>query len=333
VVLLARGEGTPVTSPWVWMLPPGWFACLDEIVLEPTARSAALGPALLGIVSTAALAWLALGRLARHYEEALAFSAESRGEAPRAASGVRFSRRITTWPGIATWLADPVERGAFSLTLAYLGRDRSVRLRVLPAMGSFLVMPVAMFASTRGAMDDGIVFPLGIVSAFLPMMPLQVLQLLPYTDHPDAAALFRFSPIARPAQLFHGARKAVLLVCGVVPVAVGAALLVALTGRVRECALLLSGAVLMPPLSLVPAALDTWVPFAKSIEGMRRDGRAGVLNLVVVFGCVLLGIAGSFAWKSGWYAPMLGVEAVGALIAWVWLSRAVAEGGWDDDGA
>jgi len=61
----------------------------------------------------------------------------------------------------------------------------------------------------RGA-EDGFVFV--FASAFIGLVPLLGVSLLQYSQQWQAAGLFRVTPSRGPADLRHGARRAVLLV-------------------------------------------------------------------------------------------------------------------------
>ena len=151
----------------------------------------------------------------------------------------------------------------------------------------------------RGA-EDGFVFV--FASAFIGLVPLLGVSLLQYSQQWQAAGLFRVTPSRGPADLCHGARRAVLLVLPL-PVLVpffGAAwwLLPA------SLPLLLPGLIAIPVLSLLPCVLGHGVPLSQPPEEAKSAGR-GLTMIGVMFACMALSGLAILAWKTGWFTGFL----------------------------
>ena len=123
--------------------------------------------------------------------------------------------RILALAPIRYWLRDPVERAAFQLTAAGLVRARDVKLRVYPQLAQLAVFPLIFLVGTssRRHGDPGgfSALPIAFVGAMLSTMIFNSIEMLRFSDHWRGAELFRLVPLESPARLFHGARKAMLL--------------------------------------------------------------------------------------------------------------------------
>jgi hypothetical protein len=203
-------------SWWVYLLPPAWFAGLDDLIAGSRSGASAI-LAVAGLIATAAVLWLAFEKLARDYEKGL----QSMGEttAPKIPAGAR--RRwldiLANRPPLRWWLRDPVSRASFLLVAAYLFRDRDVKLRVYPGLAPMLVWPVIMLVQVHGASQQGGFsgfsgYGIAFSGIFIGIIPLLALDLLRYSQHWQAADLFLVAPIRGPGPLCHGARRAVLCI-------------------------------------------------------------------------------------------------------------------------
>jgi len=195
-------------SWWVCLLPPAWFAGLNDAIMGGGAgRSWAL--AAWGVAATAVVLWLAFGTLARDYGAGLQTLNEASTLRPRGRARRRWIDLAVAMPPLRWWLRDSVSRAAFLLTAAYLVRDRDVKLRVYPGLAPMLVMPILFLVQEHGR-DGGGAFGGAFAGVFLGLIPVLGLTLVQYSQQWQAADLFRAAPIAGPAPLCHGARQAVL---------------------------------------------------------------------------------------------------------------------------
>jgi ABC-2 type transport system permease protein len=276
--------------PGLGLAPPAWFGALEALLAGAGDARALAVPAAAGVAMTALLGWLAVRRLAPDLEAPMAgarVTARREAHAGRAApadAGARRPRRERPMPGLLrAWLRDPVERGAFRLALAYLRRDRELLMRLLPAISPALAM-VLVATLQHGA---GAHVPLLMGAVWLALTPITVLGLLEISSHSAAAEVFRVAPLASPAALFHGARKAVMLVV-VLPTCLVTALLA--LAVLRASGPLLIGLVpvllLMPIVELFPALWGRWLPLARDPQrGLEAGGRGG--RLLLSFGLLM----------------------------------------------
>lgn len=315
-----------ILSWWLFLLPPTWFAGFDDVLCGHGGLASWLltGCALLG---AAGILTIAFGRLARDYETGLqALNETATSRRPRAQPGRRWMDFLVGAPPLRWWLRDRVERTAFTLCAAYLVRDRDMKLRVYPLIAPMLIMPVVMmmlWPQLGGADDVGIVFA-GVSLCILPVVALQQLQ---YSQHWQAADLFRAVPIAGPGRLCQGARRAVFSFLVVPLVAVFATAVLFLCRDPRVLLLLLPG-LLASPLFLHLATLrGKAVPLSHAAGSPRAAGRGiAMIGLMLVAGWH--GGLAPWAWSSGWFGWLILAEAVAVMLLNHALGRALVQTPW-----
>jgi ABC-2 type transport system permease protein len=286
-------------SWWVGLLPPAWFAAFDDAIAGGGARSSwVFGAA--GMAMTAAAVWLAFGKLARDYHTGLQTLNEVASPRPKRLARRRWVGLMVRAPLLRWGLRHPVARASFLLTTAYLVRDRDVKLRVYPGLAPFLVMPfVFLIQAPAFGSNFGLVF----TSAYLGLIPMSALNLLQYSQQWQAADIFRVAPMAGPAQLCNGARRAVMCFL-TLPLLVlfGAVAWWMIRGDVSRGALLLPGLIALPVFALVPGVTGNAVPLSVPTEEAKSAGRGLRLMAAMLVSMAVSGLAlgaqaaGLFKW-------------------------------------
>jgi ABC-2 type transport system permease protein len=298
---------------WMVALPPAWFGALATVLTGSSVSPFTVALAVWGVVATALVAWLALNRLASAYGEGLlALNEAGPSAVKQGGRHGRWTARLLAHPLLRRWLADPVERASFTLTVAGLLRARDVKLRIYPQLAQLCAYPLVFIVAMPGkthAQGEGASFGVAFAGAMASTMVFNTLEMLRFSDHWRGADIFRLAPLASPAPLFHGARKAVLMVlCGPVMVFLTLALLV-WKGWSGGALLLLPGFVAMPFFAMLPGLWHTLVPFSEPPE-QAKNMSAGCLRMIVVL-VAALAIAGAAWWADGhgWLGPLLIAEA------------------------
>lgn len=304
---------------WMVVLPPSWFGALVAVLTGEAITPFTLALALWGIVATALVAWLALHRLATSYGEGLMALNEAGPGARRPNAGHgRWVGRVAGWPIVRRWLADPVERVAFTLTAAGLLRARDVKLRIYPQLAQLCAYPLVFLVAAPGrshAHGEGAGFGVAFAGAMASTMVFNTLEMLRFSDHWRGADVFRLAPLASPAPLFHGARKAVLLLlCGPVAITL-TCILVLWKGWSGGVLLLLPGFLAMPFFAMLPGLWHTLVPFSEPPE-QAKNLTAGCLRMIVVlFAALIIAAAAWWADTRGWLGLLLIAETVVVAVA------------------
>jgi hypothetical protein len=317
-------HGKIARPPWLALIPPGWFAGLDDAIAGSHAKFSWL-LASIGLVVTSLSLWLAFGKLATSYEGGLQTLSESAAPRP----GRRPQLRLLTWLAqqspVKWWLKGSVEQVAFVLTAAYLLRDREVKLRVFPAITSVLMMPVIMLFSNYGLHQphrvanlpdpvqatNSFLVPMAICfgGAFLGSMVMMGLNLLTFSQQWKASEVFRIAPIRGPWPIQRGAMVAVNVLL-VLPMVVLLSAFAVFTRGVSSLPLLLPGLLPVPVYSRIPELLQGTVPLSRAGEEAKSAGRGCFFIFSQFFAFIVAGIALGCN-SMGWLYYMLVVEACG----------------------
>jgi ABC-2 type transport system permease protein len=270
--------------PALLLTPPGWFAAFGAILGGAGTRVLLPGAAA-GVLVTSALSWVAVRRLSAGYADRVA-AADEAFPRPNAAARARAGGRFDAV--IRFWLRDPVERAAFRLAAAYMGRDREMKQRLYPSLAGFLVIPLmGIISPGRGPR----VPILALVSlGMLGVVAVSVEETLRVSSQHAAANVFRAAPLESAWGLFEGVRKAafvfVVLPAGLV---VTAFVVFAIPGGRADMIAGIPMLLLIPTVSLLPGLVDSYVPLSKPVVHGEVAGRTAVL---MFFGMLLTGVLG-----------------------------------------
>jgi ABC-2 type transport system permease protein len=319
--LLQRFEGFSFKpyARYLFPLPPAWFAGFDSSVAGDLPFGALL--ALVGFGVTAALAYVAIGKLSTSYGEGLTKIAEGRRVSQSSAPSRK--RRASRNPVLGWWLRDPIELHSFRLAAAYMRRDRDVKLRLYPSLTIFLIFPVILLLDrNRG------------FSAFLPlltvwmlgMMPYQALQTLQMSQNFLAADIFAIAPLRTAAPVFHGVRKATIFYLFLPALTVAGVLIGYLApGGLQGLQLSLPGLIAIPLITLLPALTEDYLPFScPAVRGDQSSRNIGLM-LVSMMAMAIVLVVAYIAWMFEvlWY--LIGIELVVVIFLFWLLSRIIRE--------
>src|SRR5882724_7663404 len=312
--LLRQFEGLTLEpyARYLLPLPPAWFAGIDSSVAGTRMVTGARPLAVCGLLVTAALAYIAIGRLAPSYGEGLTRLSETRTRAPKRARSRPRSTSIRN-PILRWWLRDPVERWSFRLTAVHMRRDRDVKLRLYPSLTVFLLFPM------MGLLDRGTHFatvaPL-ITVWMLGTMPMSALETLRMSSHYAAAEIFAIAPLASAAPVFHGVRKATIYYLLVPAVFIATILIVYLApGGIQGLLLALPGVLAIPVVSLMPGLLEEYLPLSRPAARGEQSSRNMTLMFLTMFAMAgVLAVAYlSWTFEVIWYVLPIELIVVAAL--------------------
>ena len=296
-------------SWWINLLPPAWFAGLDD-AFSGSSMVGSWVLAALAVAVTALVLWIAFGKLARDYETGLQALTETVSTRINRGGRRHLIDRLVKSPPLNLWLRDPVTRASFLLIAAYLIRDRDVKLRVYPAIAPILIIPFIFLIRNQhqgGPNDPGFGIPFS--GMYLGMVPLLGLQVLQYSQQWQATDIFRAAPLPGPAPLCHGARGAVLCLLAL-PIMLLIGLIVWLMrGDLSQLVLLLPGIIALPVFALVPHLGGHCVPLSQPTDAAKSASRALSIILVMFVAFALSGLA-AFSRTHGWFWWLILVEAV-----------------------
>ncbi|MGO8699064.1 MAG: hypothetical protein ACLQVY_15215 [Limisphaerales bacterium] len=319
-------------SWWVCLLPPAWFAGLDDLIAGSRSISSGILAAV-GMIVTAVILWLAFQKLATDYEMGL----QSIGEAttakrPKGEAGRRLLDKLASRAPLRWWLRDPVSRAAFLLVAAYLMRDRDVKLRVYPGLAPMLIWPIIMLVQDRGQVQAAGPSPLSgmtvaFTGIFVGIIPLLAVDLLRFSQQWQAADLFRVAPVEGPGPFCDGTRRAVLLIL-TLPVLVGVIALVCLFGSANaHLPLLLPGIIALPVYAMLACLKGNAVPFSLPSEEAKSASR-GLKMIGAMMASGVLAVAATLCWNYGFFTWLLLAEVFVALGLYLPMRASVASSRW-----
>jgi ABC-2 type transport system permease protein len=312
---------------WLALFPPAWFAGLDDAMAGSGQKSSWL-LALIAVVATAGVSWLAFAKLAESYGSGLQRIAQTAPTRIRRRGGRRWIEVLADLPPLRWWLRDPVSRASFLLTAAYLVRDRDVKLRIYPAVAPFMAMPLIFLLGPSGrgmrSMDG---FGVAIAGCYVCLVPMMAIGMLRYSQQWQAADIFRCAPLESPAALRQGARGAVLCLLAVPLVFANALLCLAIQRDLSQLLLLLPGVIAMPVLALAPSLDGGGVPLVSPTEEAKGAGRGfSVMGFSMI--SFVLAALGWGAWESGWFWWFILAETAIAVAIYTAIGRTLAKVRW-----
>jgi hypothetical protein len=317
-------------SRWTYLLPPAWFAGVDD-ALAGTALPGSWLLAALAILATALVLWGAFGKLAHDYESGLRALGETISKRATKQGQRRWLDHLVNVPPLSWWLRDPVARASFLLTAAYLVRDRDVKLRVYPGIAPILVIPFVLLLQSRPEGAGAPAFGVSFCGFYLGLVPLFGLQMLQYSQQWQASDVFLAAPIFGPGQLCHGARRAVVCLLALPMLLLVGLIVVLLRGDTSQLILLLPGIVAMPVFALIPHLGGHGVPLSQPTDAAKGVGR-GATMMGVMTVTIALAILFSFAWALGWFWWLLSGETVVAGVLYLIMRWSVTRTRWPRQG-
>jgi hypothetical protein len=195
-----------------------------------------------------------------------------------------------------------VERAVFDLVLAYLKRNREIKVRLYPSIAYFIFFPVmAVFTNelTDPFYKEGPGFYALMGAAMVPFVGLTAIEGLIFSEHYHAAYIFQLAPISRLAEVHRGFRKAIMLSVGLPGFGLLLALYSITWSNPLDALLLLLPWVMITPVTLVvPFLFRQMVPLSRKYQKGQQSARNLTLLFVsfialTIFGVVQsIGIAG-----------------------------------------
>lgn len=295
---------------WLALLPPAWFAGLDETLMG-NANPVMWMLAAFGVLTTAAVLVLAFGKLAGSYEDGLRTLGEARAAKPTANGRPRLMQRLVARQPLAWLLRHPVERMGFLLVAAYLSRDRDVKLRLYPGLAPFVVMPVIMLLN--GSRDHGSEFMFVMASSYVALIPMFAMNLLRFSQHWQAADVFLATPTPGPGPIIIGGRKAVglfLVLPAVATLVLSSWLII---GKAEAALLLLPGILMLPVFTRFSLGKGGDLPLSLPGEEAKSAGR-GLVVMVAMFGAMAIAGVAILAKSYGYFYPYLAIQAIAVAV-------------------
>ena len=308
---------------WVALLPPAWYAGFDDALAGSGSGQSWL-MAMVGVLATTLVLWLAFNKLSADYGRGLQTLAETVAPKSRSVAQGQWVRGLINRPPLSWGLPNPISRASFLLTAAYLFRDREVKLRVYPSLASNLAPMIVFLLPSMHMSSFGLVF----ASLFIGLTPMTIIELLQYSQQWSASDLFRIAPILGPSPIATGVRWAVLLLL-VMPMMMALGLLAwFLYPDHSQLVLLLPGILALPIYAMMPALQSGAIPLSLPVEGANSANRGLKVMLVLI---ISLSSAGLFyaGWLYHFFYWLLLIEAIVLTILYLAMKSGLDSPRWD----
>jgi len=176
-------------------------------------------------------------------------------------------------------------------------------MRIFPSLASFAAFPILAFFDRRLATA----MPM-FTAVMASLLPATSLARLKTSTRHTASDIFRYAPLEGTAALFHGARKAVLLLMVVPVLIVDGFLLLIVVHDPRWLLPVIPVLVLFPTLSLISGAGSDFLMFSRAPLAGREGWIQNLTYLVAGVATLGLSIGGALAVGAGFFWQMVAAE-------------------------
>ena len=315
---------------WIVLLPPAWFAGIDDALAGSGAATSWL-LAGLGVLATIVVVWVAFGKLAQNYATGLQTLNETVSRRSPKQAQRRWVKALVETPPLCWWLRDPIERASFLLAAAYLLRDRDVKLRVYPGIAPMMILPFCFMLPAAGKGPAGSSgFGISFAGGYLGLIPLLGISMLQYSQQWQASDIFRAAPIFGPGPICRGARRAILCLLTFPAVAAFALFAAVILPDKSHLLLLLPGVIALPIFALLANLGGKGVPLSMPNEEAKSAGRALLMIGIIPISLAISALA-SWAWSSGFFWWFVIIEAIVVIALQAVLSRSIGRVRWPSE--
>ncbi|MBI3651185.1 MAG: hypothetical protein HY231_09085 [Acidobacteria bacterium] len=320
----------PASRKFLLFYPPAWFSGL-ALVLMGTINWFSLSLAALALISLAFFTFLALRKVAAGYAafvSQLAYDSNVRtgkkpSEAEIAAPNRKHNRALLRHSLKTFLLRSPVERAAFDLVSTYLKRDREIKTRLYPSFAYLIMFPlIGIF--TGGLADpflsNEFIFHALAGAAMIPFVASVAAETVIFSEHYQAAYIFRVAPIPSLSHIHRGLRKATQVYVAL-PGAVILTILYSFLWKnfLHAVLLLAPWVILTPAIMMFSFFRREFLPLSRKYRKGQQSARLTMLFFASFFCIMLVGTVQSLSIKGtlSYRYFLLGTLVFSALIYFV----------------
>ncbi len=202
-------QGIDVTGPWLYAVPPAWYAGSIQAILQLNSK-ADFWLTLLAVSGTTLLFIFSFRRISLQYVNKIAYLQAKTKVKKELPVPVPVSHR-RPWRNRLIWkiLRHPEAVAGYSFSLTMLKQDRWVKMTLYPSLGfplAFLTLgiiqgeindPFAPISQSNFSMSYMVVF-------FVFFMIHVLIRGVQYAQEPEAAWIFHVTPNASPGRFYQG---------------------------------------------------------------------------------------------------------------------------------
>ncbi|MEW6131316.1 MAG: hypothetical protein AB1757_30080 [Acidobacteriota bacterium] len=288
------------------LYPPAWFVGLT-LLLMGKVNTFSLALTLTGLLILSIVGFIALRKIAGGYAtfvSRLAFDSSNYVEVKpqpfrSAAEAVQLSRAEKFGKIKALFLRYPVERAVFDLVASYIKRDREIKIRLYPTFAYFIIFPLLGLISEELSdpfYNTSYTFGALVGGAMISFVMMSAIEVLLFSEHYQAAYIFRVAPVENLSHIHQGLRKATFIYFGL-PGAVILFLLYALIWRNALHAFLIIApwVMLAPSLAMLSFLRREILPLSRKYQKGQQSARSMIIFFANSICLVVVGVAQNFA--------------------------------------
>jgi ABC-2 type transport system permease protein len=322
-------QSDPANHKYFLLYPPAWFSGLTLVIMGRV-DWLSLSFAALALLSLLIVSFVGLRKVATGYTAfASQFAYDANMRAGKTAGTPAASQTAPQKPGARTtfsntlkafFLRNSIERAVFDLVATYLKRDREIKVRLYPSFAYLIMFP--LIGLVTGGLADPFVsqeFRVNTIigAAMIPFVASVGAEAILFSEHYQAAYIFRAAPVANLGDIHKGLRKAAQ-----VYIALPGALLLLILYTLLWRNLLHAFLLILPWLILTPAIMmftflrREFLPLSRKYKKGQQSARSMMIFILSFFCIVVMSVAQNFSIEGliPYWAFIAGVLAVSVIL-------------------
>jgi ABC-2 type transport system permease protein len=301
-------QANPANHKYFLLYPPAWFSGLTLVIMGRV-DWLSLSFAALALLSLLIVSFVGLRKVSTGYTAfASQFAYDANMRAGKTAGAVAAWQTASQKPGAratfsntlkAFFLRSSIERAVFDLVATYLKRDREIKVRLYPSFAYLIMFP--LIGLVTGGLADPFVsqeFRINTIigAAMIPFVASVGAEAILFSEHYQAAYIFRAAPVANLGDIHKGLRKAAQ-----VYIALPGALLLLILYTLLWRNLLHAFLLIVPWLILTPAIMmftflrREFLPLSRKYQKGQQSARSMVIFILSFFCIVVMSVVQNFS--------------------------------------
>lgn len=322
-------QANPANHKYLLLYPPAWFTGVTLVIMGRV-DWLSLSFAALALLSLLLVSFVGLRKVAAGYTafaSQLAYDMNTRpGKTARpAAVSQTAKQKPDTRPAFSStlkafFLRSPMERAVFDLVATYLKRDREIKVRLYPSFAYLIMFP--LIGLVTGGLADPFVnkeFMINTIigAAMIPFVASVSAEAVLFSEHYQAAYIFRAAPVANLGDIHKGLRKAAQVYIAL-PGALILLVLYTLLWRnfLHAFLLILPWLILTPAIMMFTFIRREFLPLSRKYQKGQQSARSMLIFILSFFCIVVMSAVQNFSIEGviPYWMFVAGVLAVSVIL-------------------
>jgi ABC-2 type transport system permease protein len=317
-------QANPASHKYFLLYPPAWYSGVTLVIMGRV-DWLSLTFAALAFTSLLILSVVGLRKVAAGYSTfaaQLAYDTNMRiGKAASQATPQKPGGRKALSSALkAFFLRNPIERAVFDLVATYLKRDREIKVRFYPSFSYLIMFP--LIGLVTGGLADPFVskdFMINTIigAAMIPFVTSVAAEAIMFSEHYQAAYIFRAAPVANLGDIHKGLRKAAQVYIAL-PSALILLVLYTLLWRniLHAFLLILPWLILTPAIMMFSFIRREFLPLSRKYQKGQQSVRSMIIFILSLFCMIVMSVAQNFSIAGAvpYWLFVTGVLAVSVIL-------------------